>query len=51
VSAHYDKGLLHVRVANVAKPVEAPRKIQVTSAGAPEQRAVSGDKDGATITA
>ena len=31
VSADYDKGLLHVRVHNVTRPVEAPRKIQVSS--------------------
>lgn len=31
VSAHYDKGMLEVRVRNVTRPVEAPRKISVTA--------------------
>jgi HSP20 family protein len=51
VSAHYDKGLLHVRVANVTKPVEAPRKIQVTSGGASQQRVVNATKDDKAIKA
>ena len=34
VEASYDKGLLSVRVRNVTKPVEAPRKIAVQSRGA-----------------
>lgn len=41
VTAHYDKGLLTVRVANVARPVEAPRKIQVTTGDAPEQKTIT----------
>ena len=31
VTAHYDRGLLQIRVRNVTRPVEQPRKIAVTS--------------------
>ena len=31
ISAHYDAGMLEVRIGNVTKPVEAPRKVEITS--------------------
>ena len=34
VDASYDRGMLEVRVRNVTKPVEAPRKIAVKARGA-----------------
>ena len=42
VSAGYDAGMLEVRVRNVIKPVEAPRKIEVTARSG-NGETVSGD--------
>jgi HSP20 family protein len=36
VEATFDKGLLHLRVKNVTKPVQPPRKIQVRSGSQPQ---------------
>jgi HSP20 family protein len=36
VEADVDKGLLHVRVKNVTKPVESPRKISVKPGAGPQ---------------
>ena len=41
VTAHYDKGLLTVRVRNVTRPVAAPRKIEIQSGEAPESKTIS----------
>lgn len=40
VEADVDKGLLRLRIKNVTKPVEAPRKIAIRSQGAAPQRKV-----------
>jgi len=40
ISAHYDAGMLEVRIRNVTKPVEAPRKVEITSAE--EGRTITG---------
>ena len=44
VTAHYDRGLLQVRVRNVTRPVEAPRKITVTS-GEPATKPITGSTE------
>jgi HSP20 family protein len=45
VDAQYDKGLLQVRVREVTKPVVAPQKVSIRSAGEPpQQRTVEGDR-------
>jgi HSP20 family protein len=45
VTAHYDRGLLQVRVRDVVRPVEAPRKISVTAGSAPEQKTITGSTE------
>ncbi len=45
VTAHYDCGLLQVRVRDVVRPVEAPRKISVTAGSAPEQKTITGSTE------
>lgn len=40
VEAHYDKGLLEVRVHDVARPVVPPQKVAIRAAGAPANRTV-----------
>jgi HSP20 family protein len=42
VEADADKGLLRIRVKNVTKPVEAPRKIAVKSGGGPQTKTIEG---------
>jgi HSP20 family protein len=44
VSAHYDSGLLRIRVRNVTRPAEAPRKIAVTSGGS-TPKTISGEPE------
>ena len=47
VEASFDKGLLHVRVRNVTKPVQPPRKIEVRSNAQPKTIEATGrDSDG-----
>jgi HSP20 family protein len=41
VAAHYDRGMLEVRVRNVTRPVEAPRKIAVTSSPSEDAKTIS----------
>jgi HSP20 family protein len=36
VDAGYDRGMLFVRVRNVSKPVEAPRKVSIRAASGPQ---------------
>jgi HSP20 family protein len=43
VHASYDKGLLEVRVRNVIKPVEQPRKISIAVHGSETPRQVEGE--------
>ena len=44
VEATYDRGMLQVRVRNVTKPVQEPRKIPVTRAGeAPAPKQIEGE--------
>lgn len=40
VEAAFDKGLLHLRVKNVTKPVQPPRKIEVRSGGQPQAKTI-----------
>lgn len=42
VEARADKGLLRVRVKDVTKPVEAPRKIAIKSGSGPQQKTIEG---------
>ncbi len=42
VEAHTDKGLLRIRVRDVTKPVEAPRKIAIKSAAGPQAKTIEG---------
>jgi HSP20 family protein len=42
IEADADRGLLRVRVKNVTKPVEAPRKIAVKSGGGPQAKTIEG---------
>jgi len=42
VDAAYDRGMLFVRVRNVSKPVEAPRKVSIRAASS--QGAMSGEQ-------
>jgi len=42
VEAEADKGLLRIRVKNVTKPVEAPRKIQIKGGEEPTNRVIEG---------
>ena len=43
VEAEADNGLLRLRIKNVTKPVEAPRKIQIKSGDKPVIEAKPGD--------
>jgi HSP20 family protein len=43
VDASYDKGLLELRVKNVIKPAEEPRKISVAVRGTDEHKQVEGE--------
>lgn len=42
VEADADKGLLKVRIKNVTKPVEAPRKIAIKSGTGPQTKTIEG---------
>jgi HSP20 family protein len=42
VEADADKGLLTVRIKNVTKPVEAPRKIAIKSGAGPQTKTIEG---------
>jgi HSP20 family protein len=42
VEADADKGLLTVRIKNVTKPVEAPRKIAIKSGTGPQTKTIEG---------
>jgi HSP20 family protein len=46
IEADADRGLLRVRVKNVTKPVEAPRKIAVKSGTGPQTRTIEGSTTG-----
>lgn len=46
IEADADRGLLRVRVRNVTKPVEAPRKIAVKSSARPQTKTIEGSTAG-----
>jgi HSP20 family protein len=48
VDAAYDRGMLFVRIRNVAKPVEAPRKVSIRPAS--QQQSVSAEAEQAQIS-
>jgi HSP20 family protein len=42
IEAHYDQGILEIRVRNVAKPVSEPKKVQIRSGASGQQPTIGG---------